>query len=105
MTTDAKNETTQRFPRTVQEALVPSETALLLWDLQNGLGGFAWNLDEMVPRWEQLREAARAAGVLVVVSRHVAPRPELMDGADLSDCMPVEGSFDTALIEEEAQPD
>ncbi|MCC5972782.1 MAG: hypothetical protein JJT81_01895 [Rubellimicrobium sp.] len=29
----------------------------------------------------------------------------LMDGADLSDCMPVEGSFDTALIEEEAQPD
>ncbi|MCC5986556.1 MAG: hypothetical protein JJT95_02665 [Pararhodobacter sp.] len=25
----------------------------------------------------------------------------LMDGADMSDCMPVEGSFDTALVEEE----
>lgn len=76
-------QTAQRFPSTAAEALVPSETALLLWDLQNGLGGFAWNLEVMVPRWKALRDAARAAGVLIIVSRHVAPRPELMDGADL----------------------
>ncbi len=73
----------QWFPHTVSEALDPSETAILFWDLQNGLGGYAWNVDELAKRWTALRVAAQQAGVLIVVSRHVAARPALMDGADL----------------------
>jgi nicotinamidase-related amidase len=71
------------FPRTVSEALDPAETAILFWDLQNGLGGYASNVDELAKQWTTLRKAAQKAGVFVLVSRHVAPRPELMDGADL----------------------
>lgn len=67
------------LPQAVADVLDPATTALLLWDLQNGLAGQSPVLGELEPVWRRLYDAATAAGVLVVRSRHVAPRPELMD--------------------------
>lgn len=67
------------LPESAADALRADESALLLWDLQNGLAGQAPGLPELSPVWRELRDAARASGVLVVRSRHVAPRPDLMD--------------------------
>jgi nicotinamidase-related amidase len=63
----------------VDEVLAPDKTALLLWDLQNGLAGQAPGLAELSVTWKRLREAAREHGVLIVRSRHLAARPDLMD--------------------------
>jgi nicotinamidase-related amidase len=71
------------IPRTAADLLDPDSTALLLWDLQAGLGGHALHLDELAPRWTALRDAARAAGVLIVRSRHLATRHELMPDTEL----------------------
>jgi nicotinamidase-related amidase len=63
----------------VDEVLAPDKTALLLWDLQNGLAGQAPGLAELSVTGKRLREAAREHGVLIVRSRHLAARPDLMD--------------------------
>lgn len=67
------------LPRTAEDVLEPATTALLLWDLQNGLAGQSSQLDELSAAWRRLYDAARSSGVLVVRSRHLAPPPELMD--------------------------
>lgn len=74
--TDAGN---AQVPRSAADVLQLGPSALVLWDLQNGLGGQAPALPELSVIWRKLREAARAQGVLIVRSRHVAPRPDLMD--------------------------
>jgi nicotinamidase-related amidase len=56
-----------------------ARSALVLWDLQQGLGGRAPRLAELAESWRRLRSAAHASDVLVVRSRHTAPPPELMD--------------------------
>jgi len=66
-------------PRTPEDVLAPETSALLLWDLQNGLAGQSPLLEPLSAVWRKLVDAARANGVLVVRSRHVAPQPELMD--------------------------
>jgi nicotinamidase-related amidase len=66
-------------PSSVSDVLQPRRTALLLWDLQNGLAGQAPGLSELAPVWRKLMAAAREQGVLIVRSQHVAPRPDLMD--------------------------
>lgn len=67
------------IPTSASDVLRPESTALLLWDLQNGLAGQSPFLAELSPVWRGLMAAARAAGVLIVRSRHAAPRPDLMD--------------------------
>ncbi len=67
-------------PTSATDLIDPRTTALLLWDLQTGLGGHAKDVDRLLPRWIALRDAARAAGVLIVRSRHVAvPHDEMPD--------------------------
>ena len=66
-------------PRTPADVLAPETSALLLWDLQNGLAGQSPLLEPLSAVWRKLVDAARANGVLVVRSRHVAPQSELMD--------------------------
>jgi nicotinamidase-related amidase len=61
------------------QVLAPEKTALLLWDLQNGLAGQAPGLPELSAAWRRLRDAAREHDVLIVRSRHIAARPDLMD--------------------------
>jgi ureidoacrylate peracid hydrolase len=70
-------------PNHPSQLLDPRTTALLLWDLQHGLGGHAEHLDELMPRWIALRDAARSAGALIVRSRHIASRHELMPDTEL----------------------
>lgn len=66
-------------PRSVRDVLQPAGCALLLWDLQNGLAGQCSELDRLTPVWRRLMTAARDSGALIVRSRHLAPRPDLMD--------------------------
>lgn len=71
------------LPATALAAVDPEFTAILAWDFQRGLGGRATNLDRLRATVPQLLECARASGVLVVWSRHVAARPELMSDAEV----------------------
>ncbi len=101
------------LPREVSDLLDPSRCAVLLWDLQNGLGGHAYDLARLRERWKELRDAARDAGVLIVRSKHVAPPLELMDDTEvwrimrrqgverMADLRPymVRGTDDVAFIE------
>jgi len=66
-------------PRTAADVLQAGSSVLVLWDLQNGLAGQSPELPRLSPVWSRLRDAALENGVLVVRSRHVAPRPDLMD--------------------------
>jgi len=68
-----------RLPQSAADVLDPRTCAVLLWDHQAGLAGQAPQLEELAAVWRRLRDAAREHGVLIVRSRHVAPRPELMD--------------------------
>ena len=63
----------------VEDVLRPGLSALVLWDLQNGLAGQSPELPRLSPAWTKLRDVALERGVLVVRSRHAAPRPDLMD--------------------------
>lgn len=99
-------------PRTAEDVLAPATAALLVWDMQNGLGGNASNLTELKPRVQALITAARSAGVQVVWSRHIAPPRDLMNDAEVwrlmrkqgvgspQDLQPymVRGSHDTEFV-------
>lgn len=72
------------IPRTAAEAIVdPATCAVLLWDLQYGLGGHALGLPELTPRWSALRDAAREAGAAIVRSRHLAAPLDQLDDVEL----------------------
>ena len=74
----------RRIPRTAAEALGdPPACALLLWDLQYGLGGHALDLESLVPRWTALRDAACAAGAAVVRSRHISAPLDQLDDVEI----------------------
>jgi nicotinamidase-related amidase len=99
------------IPASVDDVLQPETTALVLWDLQNGLAGQAPALPDLTPRWHALMAAAREAGALIVRSRHAAPRPDLMDpvqrwrisrrthGVNTPQTYMQPGAHDTAYIE------
>jgi nicotinamidase-related amidase len=71
------------IPRKGVEALDPASCALLLWDLQHGLGGHALGVESLTRRWIALRDAARDAGMPIVRSRHVAAPMEQLDDVEL----------------------
>lgn len=70
------------LPEKAADVLRAGSSALVLWDLQNGLAGQSPELSLLSPVWSRLRDAALASGVLVVRSRHAAPRPDLMDDVE-----------------------
>ncbi|KAA9159053.1 cysteine hydrolase [Amycolatopsis acidicola] len=70
---------TTEVPRTAADVLDPARTALVLWDLQNGLAGQSPALPGLTGVWKTLMAGAREHGALIVRSRHAAPRPDLMD--------------------------
>lgn len=89
----------RRFvPTSAVEALEHYRAALLLWDLQKGLGGRAEGLEFLLERWRSLRDNARRAGILVVRSRHVAPPLELMDDAEVWRICRKQGVSSTAAL-------
>lgn len=69
-----------RLPRTVEELLDPTEAALIVWDMQNGLAGHARNVDAIVEAGRRLVQAADEANVPVFWSRHVFPPLEATSG-------------------------
>jgi nicotinamidase-related amidase len=74
----------REIPRTAAEAIgEPTSCAVLLWDLQFGLGGHALELESLVPRWVALRDAARGAGAAVVRSRHVSAPLQQLDDVEI----------------------
>jgi nicotinamidase-related amidase len=81
-------------PRSLAELLAPPHTALLIWDMQNGMGGHAFNLGALVPRLQSLIAAARDVGVFVMWSRHVMPPLEISPAPVLRDFMRRQGVSD-----------
>jgi nicotinamidase-related amidase len=74
----------RHIPNTAREAIAnPQHCAILLWDLQYGLGGHALHLDQLRLRWQQLRDTATAAGAAVVRSRHIAAPLEQLDDVEI----------------------
>ena len=74
----------RRIPGTAAEAIAdPATCAILLWDLQYGLGGHALELESLVARWTALRDAARAAGAAVVRSRHISAPLDQLDDVEI----------------------
>jgi nicotinamidase-related amidase len=72
------------IPRDAAQAISdPAQCAVLLWDLQYGLGGHALELDRLAPRWTALRDTAGAAGAAVVRSQHLAAPLEQLDDVEL----------------------
>lgn len=63
----------QWIPDTFEEMVTPESAALLMWDFQNGLGGRAVGLDGIIGAARRLLDAADAAGVPVIWSRHTVP--------------------------------
>ncbi len=62
---------TSQLPLTVEEILDPVRTALLLWDVQDGVANQAHNVAELFPVLTRLVEGARQADVPVIWARHV----------------------------------
>jgi nicotinamidase-related amidase len=74
----------RRIPASAGEAIAdPQRCAVLLWDLQYGLGGHALELDQLQPRWQQLRDTANIAGATVVRSQHLAAPLEQLDDVEI----------------------
>jgi len=72
------------IPRTAADALAEPDTcAVLLWDLQYGLGGHALELDQLIPRWTALRDTAQASGATVIRSQHLAAPLEQLDDVEV----------------------
>jgi nicotinamidase-related amidase len=72
------------IPRTAAEAFSePASCAVLLWDLQYGLGGHARGLDRLIPRWAALRAAANTSGASVIRSQHLAAPLDELDDVEL----------------------
>jgi nicotinamidase-related amidase len=75
------------IPLSLNEILAPSHSTLVVWDMQQGLGGHVFNLDDVVARISKLIGAARAAGVPVVWSRHILPPIEFASAPSVRDFM------------------
>ncbi len=74
----------REIPRDAAQAISdPTHCAVLLWDLQYGLGGHALELDQLTSRWTALRDAANAGGAAVVRSQHMAAPLEQLDDVEL----------------------
>ena len=72
----------QWIPGSFEEMVRPESAALVMWDFQHGLGGKAVGLDGIVAAAGRLLDAADAAAVPVLWSRHTAPpTPQVTPGS------------------------
>ena len=67
-------------PLTLEEFVAPARTALVMWDMQKGLAGKAPEVATITKAARRLVDAADAAGILVIWSRHVLPPLDLTVG-------------------------
>jgi nicotinamidase-related amidase len=92
------------IPERASDVLRPSESALLLWDLQNGLGGHATDLAGLRPKWKDLLARAKASGVLVLRSKHVAPPMRVMRETEVWRIMRRQGVRNASELRPYMQP-
>ncbi len=85
-------------PHSLAEFVDPSRTALILWDMQKGLAGKAYNAEAVVQNARRLIEAADRAGVQVIWSRHILPPLHLTVGPFLLFLMRKQGVDDPAKL-------
>jgi nicotinamidase-related amidase len=85
-------------PSSLAEIAEPSRTALVVWDMQAGIGAKAHNLEDLLPNLRALLGAARASGALVVWSRHVAPPLDLTAAPGLRSLMKRQNVTDPARL-------
>ena len=69
-----------QVPLSLDDFLLPSQAALVMWDFQKGLAGKALNASSVIASAQQLLKAADRNGVPVFWSRHVLPPLHLMTG-------------------------
>ena len=81
----------QWIPVTLEEMVTPESAALVMWDFQNGLGGRAAGLDGIVAAAGRLLDAADAADVPVIWSRHTVPPLEQVTSGSLYRMMRKQG--------------
>lgn len=68
------------IPLKLEDFVQPHRTSLVLWDMQKGLAGRAPDVERVKSSVIRLIDAADAAGVLVVWSRHILPPLDLTSG-------------------------
>jgi nicotinamidase-related amidase len=67
-------------PLSLDEFLLPSQAALVMWDFQKGLAGKALNVDQIKAAAQKLLAGAERHGIPVIWSRHILPPLELTSG-------------------------
>ncbi|WP_158515752.1 cysteine hydrolase family protein [Pararhizobium polonicum] len=92
------------LPRNLEDFIAKRRTAVVLWDLQNGLAGKAYNVDEVRQNALRLIEAADNVGVPVIWSRHILPLIEYTTGPFLLFLMKKQKVDDIALLKPTMQP-
>jgi len=85
-------------PSSLAQIVEPARCALVVWDMQNGIGARASGADASIAKIRELLDAARSAGVLVVWSRHMAPPLELTPPSGLYSLMKRQGVSDPARV-------
>ena len=66
------------IPRTLEEAVSPDNTALLIYDMQVGITRQIENADEIIVRVRLILESARRAGMRTFFTRHMSLPKNLM---------------------------
>jgi len=87
-----------RVPRSLREIVDPQQSVLVVWDMQRGIGGRAHEAGRIVAKVNELLKAARATGVLIIWSRHVAPPLDLTSPSGLRSLMKRQGLSDPAQL-------
>lgn len=85
-------------PLSLDEVLDPKHSALIVWDMQTGIGGRVAEAAQITATIRALVDVARAADVLVVWSRHVAPPLPLTSPSGLRTLMKRQSVTDVALL-------
>jgi nicotinamidase-related amidase len=68
------------LPLSLADFLKPERAALIMWDMQKGLGGKALNSEAVVKNARRLVEAADRLKIPVIWSQHIAPPLEITTG-------------------------
>jgi len=90
--------TNWRVPTSLSQIVDPARTALIVWDMQVGIGANAHNRDSLVATLQTLLAAARKAGVLIVWSQHIAPPLEFTPRVGLWNLMRRQGVSDVERV-------
>lgn len=93
------------IPSSLEEILDPDSTAFVVWDMQVGMAGRAFNLPTVEANTHRLISAADAADVAVVWSRHSGLPLEYTSNVRLADLMERQGAKSPSELHRHMEPD